>query len=130
MRLSILSEALRNLVRKPSTVKYPVTRELTVAPDSRGRHYANLMKCIGCSLCAIDCPANAIAMEKLPQTLKHNPRSQYPVVDYGKCVFCYQCVFICPVKAYVTTEIFEMADYSIHTSRDLSLATMKSSEQQ
>ncbi|MCX8208047.1 MAG: 4Fe-4S binding protein [Sulfolobales archaeon] len=126
MKLSVLSEALRNLVRRPSTIRYPVARELTVAPGSRGRHYADLMKCIGCSLCAIDCPANAIAMEKLPQPLKHNPRSQYPVVDYGKCVFCYQCVFVCPVKAYVTSEVFEMADYSIYTSRDLSLATIKS----
>ena len=130
MKLSVLSEALRNLIRRPSTIKYPVARELTVAPGSRGRHYADLMKCIGCSLCAIDCPANAIAMEKLPQPLKHNPRSQYPVVDYGKCVFCYQCVFVCPVKAYSTSEIFEMADYGVYTSRDLSLATIRSGEEQ
>lgn len=125
MRLSLLSEVLRNIARRPSTLRYPVAREVTVAPGSRGRHHADLTRCIGCSLCAVDCPANAITMEKLPQPLKHNPRGVYPVVDYGKCVFCYQCVFVCPVKAYVTTELFEMADYGTGTSRDLSLSTIQ-----
>ncbi len=128
MRLSLLGEVLKNITRRASTIKYPVARELTVAPGSRGRHYADLTKCTGCSLCAIDCPANAIAMEKLPQPLKHNPRGVFPVVDYGKCVFCYQCVFVCPVKAYVTTEVFEMADYSTDVSRDSSLSTLQSGE--
>lgn len=124
MGLSILGEVLRNLLKKSVTIRYPVVREVTVAPAYRGRHYADLMKCTGCSLCAIDCPANAIVMEKLSQQLKHNPRGIYPVVDYGKCVFCYQCVFVCPVKAYVTTEVFEMADYSTSNSRNLSLSTL------
>ncbi len=125
MSLSLLGEVLRNIVRRPSTLKYPRVRELTVAPGSRGRHYADLAKCTGCTLCAIDCPANAIVMEKLPQPLKHNPRGVFPVVDYGKCVFCYQCVFVCPVKAYVSTEVFEMADYSTSSSRDFSLGTLE-----
>lgn len=124
MRLSILREALKNLAKRPSTIKYPAVRESTVAPGFRGRHYSDLMKCIGCSLCAIDCPANAIVMEKLPQPVKHNPRGIFPVVDYGKCVYCYQCVFVCPVKAYIATDAFETADYSTSTSRDLSLSTI------
>lgn len=125
-RLSILREVIANLTRRPSTIKYPVAREVTVAPGSRGRQYADLMKCIGCSLCAIDCPANAIVMEKLPEPLKHNPRGVFPVVDYGKCIFCYQCVFVCPVKAYITTDAFELADYSTFTSRESSLSTIAS----
>lgn len=125
MRLALLREILANLVRKPVTLKYPVAREVTVAPGFRGKHYADLMKCIGCSLCAVDCPANAITMEKLPQPLKQNQRGIFPVVDYGKCVFCYQCVFVCPVKAYIVTEVFEMADHVIGTSRDISLSTIK-----
>jgi len=125
MRLSLIREVLKNIARRPSTLAYPVRREVTVAPGHRGRHYANLTKCIGCSLCAVDCPANAITMEKLPQYLKHNPRGVYPVVDYGKCVFCYQCVFVCPVKAYVTSEHFEMADYVTTTSRELSLSSIR-----
>lgn len=126
MKLGILREAIKNLIKRPSTIKYPAVRELTIAPGFRGRQYADLMKCIGCSLCAIDCPANAISMDKLPQPMKHNTRGIFPVVDYGKCVFCYQCVFVCPVKAYIATDVFEIADYSTSTSRDLSLSTISS----
>jgi NADH-quinone oxidoreductase subunit I len=119
----LLKEVLTNIGKKPITIEYPKVRT-PVTPDQRGRHYADLSKCIGCSLCFIDCPSNAIKMEKLPQKVPKNPRGIYPVVDYGKCIFCYQCVFVCPVKAYVTSNEFELAGSELGTSREFSLATL------
>jgi NADH-quinone oxidoreductase subunit I len=36
---------------------------------------------------------------------------EYPVIDFGKCVFCYQCVRVCPVNAYVTSNIYKLASF-------------------
>jgi NADH-quinone oxidoreductase subunit I len=108
--VSIWRETLKNVFKKPVTIEYPKV-ETPIEKDSRGLQYANLNKCTGCSLCAIECPSNAIEMRKLPENikLKHNPRGLYPVINYPSCVFCYRCVTICPVNAYVTTSEYRLA---------------------
>ena len=123
MGLKLLVELVSNMLRKAATIEYPRQPPL-VLQDFRGRQYADLSKCIGCSLCAIECPSNAIVMNPLPTKLKHNPRSIFPVIDYGKCIFCYRCVDVCPVKAYVTTNYFEMASDKLGNSTELSLNTL------
>ncbi len=124
----ILNEVLRWIFKKPVTIEYP-KEETEVYEGFRGRHYADLSKCIGCSLCAIDCPANAIVMTKIPEEYevpKKNPRRLYPLIDYMKCVFCYRCVAICPVNAYITTNEYRLSSPQRPlTSRDLSLKTLK-----
>ncbi len=125
--MKLLLEALRNVFRKPATIEYP--RVATpIEPSSRGRHFADLRKCIGCSLCAIECPSKVITMKKLPDELKppHNKRGLYPVINYLGCIFCYRCVSVCPVKAYITTDEYRLATDSVETSEQLSLATLKS----
>ena len=36
-----------------------------------------------------------------------NKKSNFPQIDYGKCVYCGFCEEACPVDAIVETDIFE-----------------------
>lgn len=123
--MSVVREVLKNLLSKPATVEYP-RRPTPVEKDFRGRHYADLKKCIGCGLCAIECPSNCIAMEKLPEgvKLKHNPRGLYPNIRYNSCVFCYRCVRVCPVDAYITTSDYTLSLAEEVFSKELTLQTL------
>ncbi|MGC9181633.1 4Fe-4S binding protein [Thermogladius sp.] len=126
-RPRLLPAVVRSLLGRPSTVQYPYVKT-EVEAAYRGRHYADLKKCTGCSLCAIECPADAIAMTQIPAHLeapKSNPRRVYPKIDYGRCVFCYRCVTVCPFDAYVTTNFYGMAGPRENTSEQLSLGTLE-----
>ncbi len=126
MKPGVLKEVIKNLFTKPATIQYPKEKTV-IEPDARGRHYADLQKCIGCSLCMIECPTKAIIMERIPESYgkpQKNPKGVYPVINYLKCVFCYRCVTICPTSAYVTTPEYRLATEKPIFSRDLSLKTL------
>lgn len=126
-RPKLVDLVIRNFVRKPATIQYP--REKTpVEEDSRGVQYADLTKCTGCTLCALECPADAIKMTPIPQSYEtpaKNPRKIYPLIDYTKCVFCYRCVKICPVNAYIVTSKYDIAGHTRFSSEEYSLSTLK-----
>jgi NADH-quinone oxidoreductase subunit I len=104
--LELVAETLRNLFKKPATYKFPL-EERPASPDYRGKQTVDIKKCIGCKLCAIDCPAYAIEMTPNPS----GKPKDYPVIDFGKCVFCYQCVRVCPVDAYITSNLYRLASF-------------------
>lgn|GEM_PF-170135 len=83
------------------TLNYPY-QEMVLSRGYRGmlRLYKDI--CIGCTLCAMICPADAMKMVT-------KEGKKYPVINYGRCVFCGFCVDICPVDALTETGVHDAA---------------------
>lgn len=88
---------------KPQTItlKYP---EASLALSQGYRGIIRLYKdvCIGCTLCAMICPADAMKMTTAEG-------KKLPMINYGRCVFCGFCVDICPVDALKETPVHDVA---------------------
>jgi NADH-quinone oxidoreductase chain I len=95
MRMRILTEVIKNLFRKPVTIRFPgESKELSA--NYRGEHTFDLSKCRGCGLCAKVCPNKAIEIV----TIKNGDKIiRYPKIDMGKCCFCGLCEDACPTGA-------------------------------
>jgi formate hydrogenlyase subunit 6/NADH:ubiquinone oxidoreductase subunit I len=97
----IAKEAFSNLFKKRATQKYPAA-PANVAEGFRGKQILDLKNCISCSLCARECPANAIEMVMVDGKKR-------PLIHLDRCVFCYQCADTCPRKVFQSSKIFELA---------------------
>lgn len=78
------------LVHAPVTQRYPFER-LDAPEHLRSKLYWNLDECVGCGLCAKDCPADAIDVIVLDKKAKKFVFRYY--ID--RCTFCSQCVISC-----------------------------------
>lgn len=120
------------MFRKKVTYQYPEKRR-KIYRRFRGRHWLarhenGLEKCVGCSLCVVACPAEAIYVEAGENTGKerYSPGERYAKVyeiNMIRCIFCGLCVEACPTFALNMCPEYELSEYDrdrlIYTKENL-----------
>jgi NADH-quinone oxidoreductase subunit I len=112
---------LKYAFKRPVTIRYPEQKR-KLPPRSRGRHYLTKWedgkeRCVGCELCAIVCPSQAIyvkaAENKLGDVHSHGERyaSDFQI-NMLRCIFCGYCEEACPTGAIILGNDYELSGYN------------------
>lgn len=103
-------EMVKTALQPPITKEYPFGPPV-VAERFRGKLEVDPVKCTGCALCQLVCPASAVYMETVGKR-KVGEREidvKRPVFDLYMCISCGLCVDDCSFKALTLTRQFELA---------------------
>lgn len=112
---------LKYAFRKPITEQYPEQKR-KLPMRSRGRHYLTKWedgkeRCVGCELCAIVCPSQAIYVKPAANN-PENPNShgeRYAEdfqINMLRCIYCGYCEEACPTGAIILSNEYELASFN------------------
>jgi len=88
------------------TIKKDTAKTLTLEWILHVKNYKlNIDKnlCIGCQICALACPKEAIKLEKHPKIQGEKAKRAKIDIDLAKCNFCGICDILCPYGAIKVT---------------------------
>lgn len=110
----------KHLFQRPITLLYP-EKKRTLPVRSRGRHYLTkwedgLDRCVGCELCAIVCPPQAISVTPAANSPEapHSHGERYAEdfqINMLRCIFCGLCEEACPTGAIILGNQYELSSY-------------------
>ncbi|MEM3185682.1 MAG: 4Fe-4S dicluster domain-containing protein [Conexivisphaerales archaeon] len=105
-----VGEMFRTAMQEPVTIKYPFG-PVIVAERFRGKLEIDPVKCTGCGVCEIVCPAGVVTMVSVGKRKvgERELEVKKPVFDLYSCISCGQCVDDCRFGALALTKKFELA---------------------
>lgn len=107
--------------KRPVTLRYPEEKRKLPA-RSRGRHFLTkwndgLDRCVGCELCAIVCPSQAIYVKPAennpdaPNSHGERYASDFQI-NMLRCIYCGLCEEACPTGAIILGNDYELSSYT------------------
>lgn len=119
--LSGLFIVFKHMFKRSVTVRYP-EEERKLPIRSRGRHYLTKWedgkeRCVGCELCAIVCPAQAIYVKPAANNPEepHSRGERYAAdfqINMLRCIYCGYCEEACPTGAIILGNDFKLTGYT------------------
>lgn len=100
-------DVAREILRKPSTLKFPEQRE-SPADNCRGVEKLDMKTCISCSSCALICPNSTITM--VDAETERGPKKM-PEINLERCLFCGLCEEVCPTGCLTLTKNYDLERY-------------------